>query len=122
MLRLGLCCLFREVDIQFRRTTAKYLRAQPRKRRLQYLSEICLHNGQALLASLQFCLQKGIGDFRINSQILPLKTHPEFKYEIEELPDYKRIGAIFSVPPFTRTSLFCCLRRIQRSPHARLQI
>lgn len=96
MLRLGLCCLFREVDIQFRRTTAKYLRTQPRKRRLQYLSEICLHNGQALLASLQFCLQKGIGDFRINSQILPLKTHPEFKYEIEELPDYKRIGAIFS--------------------------
>lgn len=96
MLRFGLCCLFRKVDIQFRRTTAKYLHTLPRKRRLPYLSEICLHNARALRASMQFCMQNGIGDFRINSQILPLKTHPELKYEMEELPDAKRIRAIFA--------------------------
>jgi UV DNA damage endonuclease len=96
MLRFGLCCIFKKVDIQFRRTTAKYLHTLTRKRRLQYLSEICLHNARALQASLQFCLQNGIGDFRINSQILPLKTHPQFKYEIDELPDGKRIRAIFT--------------------------
>ncbi len=96
MLRLGLCCLFRKAAIKFRRTTAKYLRTKTRREQLDYLSEICLHNAQSLLASLQFCLQNSIGDFRVNSQILPLKTQPEIKYEIEELPDYEKITAIFS--------------------------
>ncbi len=96
MLRLGLCCVFRKAAIKFRRTTAKYMRTQTRRQQRRYLSEICFHNARSLLASLQFCQQNGIGDFRLNSQILPLKTHPEIKYEIEELPDYKNILAIFS--------------------------
>ena len=95
MLRLGLCCLFRKAAIKFRRTTAKYLRTKSRRQQLDYLSEICLHNAQSLLASLQFCLQNSIGDFRVNSQILPLKTQPEIKYDIEELPDYEDINATF---------------------------
>ncbi|MGD2186087.1 MAG: UV DNA damage repair endonuclease UvsE [Desulfobacterales bacterium] len=105
MIRFGLCCLFRKAAIKFRRTTAKYLRTQSRQQQLQYLSEICLHNAQSLLASLKFCVQNNIGDFRINSQILPLKTHPDIKYEIEELPNYKNILAIFfECGEFSRTN------------------
>ena len=43
-------------------------------------------NAEALLAALQFCARNDIGCFRINSQILPLKTHPQHGYRIEELP------------------------------------
>jgi UV DNA damage endonuclease len=96
MIRFGLCCVFRKAAIKFRRATAKYVSTQSRRQQLRYLSEICQHNAQSLLAALKFCLQNSIGDFRINSQILPLKTHPEIKYEIEDLPDYKNILAIFS--------------------------
>ena len=91
MLRLGLCCLFREAPIKFRRTTAKYLATQSRRQQKAYLSEICLHNANALMRALQFCEQKGIGCFRVNSQILPLKTHPAHQYKIEDLPDYPAI-------------------------------
>ncbi|MBT8364172.1 MAG: UV DNA damage repair endonuclease UvsE [Deltaproteobacteria bacterium] len=91
MLRLGLCCLFREAPIKFRRTTAKYLATQSHRRQKEYLSEICLHNANALMHALQFCEQNGIGGFRVNSQILPLKTHPAHRYEIEDLPDYQAI-------------------------------
>jgi UV DNA damage endonuclease len=91
MLRLGLCCLFRKAPIKFRRTTAKYLATQSQQQQRRYLSEICLHNANALMDALQFCEQNGIGGFRVNSQILPLKTHPAHHYEIEALPDYQAI-------------------------------
>ena len=96
MLRFGLCCLFHKAPIKFRRTTARYLGTLSRQQQLQYLSQICLHNAQSLLAALQFCQQNSIGDFRVNSQIWPLKTHPDFTYEIEQLPDYPHIRALFS--------------------------
>lgn len=54
---------------------------------LAKLSELCLTNADALLASLQFCASHGIGSFRINSQILPLKTHHECGYAMEDLPE-----------------------------------
>jgi UV DNA damage endonuclease len=44
-----------------------------------------------LLASLQFCAANNIGCFRINSQILPIKTHPECGYEVTGLPDSDEI-------------------------------
>jgi len=53
---------------------------------LDKLSELCLANAEALRASLRFCADNGIGSFRINSQILPLKSHSECGYEIGDLP------------------------------------
>jgi UV DNA damage endonuclease len=44
-------------------------------------------NAEALLASLQFCADNGIGAFRINSQILPVRTHAVCGYEVTDLPD-----------------------------------
>ena len=95
MLRLGLCCIFREEPIKFRRTTAAYLKRLAAMDRLNYLAGIVEDNAAALKAALGFCRDHGIGAFRINSQILPVKTHPEVGYDITDLPGHKKIVAAF---------------------------
>lgn len=87
MLRLGLCCAFRDQPVRFATTTAASLQRLPRSAALEKLNRLCLANADALSAALQFCAAHDIGCFRINSQILPLKTHPECGYEVDELPD-----------------------------------
>jgi UV DNA damage endonuclease len=84
--RLGLCCIFREQPIKFRTATATALQRLPPPDRLTKLTALCQANAQALLASLQYCSAQGIGSFRINSQILPLKTHRAVGYRLEDLP------------------------------------
>lgn len=95
MLRLGLCCIFRQEPIKFRRTTAKYLLSLSRDARAAHLAAICMHNADALYRSLAFCVANGIGAFRINSQILPVKTHPEVGYDLLRLPEGDKIVARF---------------------------
>lgn len=102
MIRLGLCCIFRKEPIKFRRTTAKYLNRFDRKKQLHYISEICEHNAKSLLNALIFCNRHGIQDFRVNSQILPLKTHPDAGYQIEDLPHYRKI-----IDTFRECGAFC---------------
>lgn len=87
MIRYGLCCMFRDQPIKFRTTTAAAIGRLKRADGLAKLSALCMANADALLASLQFCAGHGIGCFRINSQILPLKTHPEFGYAIDDIPE-----------------------------------
>ena len=86
-LRLGLCCAFREQQIKFSTTTATSIGKLSRQEGLAKLSRLCLANADALEAALKYCAQSGIGCFRINSQILPLKTHPTLGYDVAELPD-----------------------------------
>ena len=50
-----------------------------------------MENADALLAALRFCADNGIGCFRVNSQILPIKTHPTCGYEVDDLPDSDEI-------------------------------
>src|SRR5215211_8278709 len=85
MVRLGLCCIFRDQPIKFPATTAAALNRMSRADGLTKLGRLCLANAEALLASLRFCAGNGIGCFRINSQILPLKTHPQQGYGMEDL-------------------------------------
>jgi UV DNA damage endonuclease len=87
MIRLGLCCKFLREPIKFRVTTARYVSRLTAKKRAEFLSQIVLSNAQALSAALAYCHKTGIGSFRINSQILPLKTHPQFGYNVASLPD-----------------------------------
>jgi UV DNA damage endonuclease len=47
------------------------------------------------MAALQFCANHSIGAFRINSQILPVKTHPTAGYEVGELPGSTGLVARF---------------------------
>ena len=91
MIRLGLCCIFRDEPIKFRTTTAAAVQKLRQHERLAKLSDICLSNAHALLEALQYCSGHGIGCFRINSQILPIKTHPEVGYDLGDLPGGEQI-------------------------------
>ncbi len=91
MIRLGLCCIFRDQPIKFVTTTAAAISRMDRPNALAKLSCLCLANADALLLALRFCADQGIGCFRVNSQILPLKTHPTCGYEVDELPDGEEI-------------------------------
>lgn len=102
MIRFGMCCIFKKEPIKFRRTTAKFLSQSDRKKQLHYISEICDHNAKSLLDALIFCNRHGIQDFRVNSQILPLKTHPGIGYQIEDLPHYQKI-----IEKFREIGEFC---------------
>lgn len=86
MIRLGLCCLFKNQPIRFRRTTASHLKKFDREEQLDRLSAIAIDNANALFQAICFCHETGIGSFRVNSQILPLMTHPEAGYQIDDLP------------------------------------
>lgn len=94
-MRLGLCCIFSEEPIKFRRTTAAYLERQSPSDRRQRLADVAGANVAALKAALVYCRDNGIGAFRINSQILPLKTHPGVGYDITDLPNHEKIVADF---------------------------
>ena len=94
-LRLGLCCQFASEPIKFRTTTATALLRLGRKQRLARLAALCRENAEALRAALEFCAAHGIGAFRINSQILPAKTHPAAGYRVGDLPDGADIIARF---------------------------
>jgi UV DNA damage endonuclease len=112
MIRFGLCCIFREEPIKFRRTTAKYLQAFSRNQQLKNLAEICRHNAHTLHKTLQYCRDHDIKDFRINSQILPLKTHPEMGYCMEDLPFHDQI-----IQTFKDCGRFCRKHDIRTTFH-----
>ncbi len=86
MIRLGLCCKFDRQPIRFRTTTARYTAGLSRPQQRKKLAEICLANAASLRQAVEYCAGNGIGSFRINSQILPLRTHPEVGYAMTDLP------------------------------------
>lgn len=95
MIRFGLCCKFQEAPIRFRTTTATALLRMSRDEALAKVSRLCLDNAAALQQALSFCHANGIGAFRINSQILPVITHPEAGYVVSDLPDARAIRKQF---------------------------
>ena len=95
MIRLGLCCIFREEPIKFRTTTYAACAKLTRKEALAKIAGICAFNAASLQQAVDYCAANGIGAFRINSQILPLKTHPAAGYRMQDLPDGKAIVQAF---------------------------
>ena len=57
---------------------------EPEDRRA-YLADIAGHNAGALAAAVERCHELGIGAFRMTSQILPLATHPQSGYTLDDL-------------------------------------
>jgi UV DNA damage endonuclease len=112
MIRFGLCCIFKKEPIRFRRTTAKHVQKFPRAHQLRLISELCLQNAASLLQTLKFCHLNGIKDFRVNSQILPLKTHPDLGYVIDDLPNSQQI-----VQTFEACGRFCRQNDIRTTLH-----
>lgn len=95
MIRLGLCCIFHEAPIRFPTTTAMAVSRLDRKGQLEKLAALCRENARALGQAVEFCAAQEIGAFRINSQILPLKTHPQVGYRMAELPGGEAIVEAF---------------------------
>lgn len=95
MIRLGLCCAFRDQPIRFRTTTAAAMLRLSRKDRLSRIADLIRANAGMLHRAVQYCAANGIGCFRINSQILPLRTHPDAGYKLTELPDADGIAEAF---------------------------
>lgn len=111
-LRLGLCCQFAGEPIKFRTTTVTAMLRLGQRERLARLAELCQQNAAALMASLEFCAQHGIGAFRVNSQILPVKTHPEAGYAVSELP-----GGAAMVESFRNCGTFARAHDLRLSFH-----
>ncbi|MDC0723142.1 UV DNA damage repair endonuclease UvsE [Nannocystis bainbridge] len=87
-MRLGLCCTFLDEPIKFRHTTARFVGGKPRAAQRLFLGELALANADALAAAVGWCAARGIGAFRISSQLFPLVTHPDVGYALEELPTW----------------------------------
>ncbi len=94
-IRFGLCCQFLDSPIRFRTATHRYVSTLTRAGRRTYLTEIAADNAAALAAAVERCSELGIGAFRINSQILPLGTHPVSGYQLESLDPKGEIRAAF---------------------------
>ena len=91
MIRWGLCCQFLDAPIKYRTATHHYVAGLTPSARRDYLATIAAANAAALADSVRHCRSLGIGAFRINSQILPLATHPVSGYTLDHLD---RAGAI----------------------------
>ncbi len=50
---------------------------------MHFYNELALHNAGALAAAIDYCAGHGIGAFRINSQFLPLFTHPTVGWTLD---------------------------------------
>lgn len=93
--RFGLCCQFLDADIKFRTATHRYVATLEPVRRREYLAGIARDNAGALLAAVGECRRLGIGAFRINSQVLPLSTHPQSGYRLPGIDPDGTIEASF---------------------------
>lgn len=91
-IRLALCCLFVDQPIKYRAATAARLLKHSRREQLQILSEICLHNVQAIIDALRWLGERGIKGYRIPSPIFPRYTHPDVGYNLEMLPNAEEIS------------------------------
>jgi UV DNA damage repair endonuclease len=55
VIRLGLCCIFRDEPIKFHTTTATAIKRLSRREGRKKLVGLCATNAAALLSALQFC-------------------------------------------------------------------
>jgi UV DNA damage endonuclease len=95
-LRWGLCCQFLDSPIKFRTATHGYAGGLTAETRRAYLAEIAAHNADALAAAIERCHELGIGAFRVNSQVLPLATHPVTGYHLNGLDPSGAIAGAFA--------------------------
>jgi UV DNA damage endonuclease len=85
VIRWGLCSQYVDATIKIRPATHRYVATLTPARRRAYLQGIARDNADALAAAVRQCRALGIGAFRINSQILPLGTHPVSGYTLDRL-------------------------------------
>ncbi|MBA2627200.1 MAG: UV DNA damage repair endonuclease UvsE [Gemmatimonadales bacterium] len=94
-LRWGLCCQFLDAPIRFRTATHRYVSGLAGPAGRAYLTDIARDNAASLRAAVVQCAALGIGAFRMNSQILPLGTHPDSGYRLADLDPKGAIARAF---------------------------
>ncbi len=94
-LRPGLCCIFHSEPISFQTRQAKFILRHDRQQQLAMLASSINHNLHSLQEALGYCHDHNIGCFRISSRFLPLKTHPQVAYRLDELPGAGEIFGLF---------------------------
>lgn len=84
--RLGLCCLFlEEPGVRFRTATARVMGKWSPEVRREKLLDITHANFDALVAAIRACGRLGISAFRVMSGLLPLATHPDYLYGLDDV-------------------------------------
>lgn len=63
---------------------------------LSVLGSRWLHNVKVTALTIQHCANNGWG-YRVSSSLFPVLTHPDFKYNLEDVPHYNRIVDQFKV-------------------------
>ena len=93
----NLCCISNELKtkgISFQTMTWKrYNELQPEEALLE-LGKRWLNNVVATKFTIDHCGSNGWG-YRVSSSLFPLLTHPEFKYKLTDIPQYKAITSVF---------------------------
>ncbi|GMH33089.1 hypothetical protein BSKO_00923 [Bryopsis sp. KO-2023] len=90
MLRLGLVSSFKTGPIKFRQTTVKHVSSL--KDPLGFLSNLVQINSESLLRAVEACRKSAVGCFRVGSNFCPLITHPQFGYQLDDLPNFPVIS------------------------------
>lgn len=86
-LRLGLCCLFvAEPEVRFRTATVSVMGRLPADEARRRLFDLAAANAGALGRAVEACRRLDIRAFRMSSGLLPLATHPAFRYSVDDLP------------------------------------
>ena len=96
--------------IRFRRASAAAMLKLTRVEQLRRLDLIVRENADHLSTAFEACVRLGIGAFRINSELLPLATHPVVGYRIDELESAEEI-----------LKRFASARRYAATNHLRLR-
>ena len=93
----NLCCISNELKtkgISFQTMTWKrYNELQPEEALLE-LGKRWFNNVVATQFTIDHCGRNGWG-YRVSSSLFPLLTHPEFKYKLTDIPQYKAITSVF---------------------------
>jgi UV DNA damage endonuclease len=85
-IRFGLCCTFAdEPSVRYRTSTA-YLNRLSLPEAQRKLKSLIEWNAEALRNAIQACKRLSIRAYRIPSRLLPLGTHPDWSYGLEDLP------------------------------------
>ena len=66
------------------------------ERALFELGERWFNNVVVTLETIEMCAREGWG-YRVSSSLFPVLTHPDFKYDISDVPQYAQILELFEV-------------------------
>ncbi len=93
----NLCCISEELkdqDYRFQTMTWKRFNQlcdeHGDQHALNELGERWLNNVRVTFMCIQHCYENGWG-YRVSSNLFPIRTHPDFKYGIKDVPQYDEI-------------------------------